>query len=204
MKKWLFNPFVYIAGARALVVGCIVMLLTAVIGFYSHTHFDGVIDLHFGKVSPLSYHLLEQLIDWACIVIVFFIAGKIFSRSSIRFVDVAGTLAFARWVLVFPTLIGFAINAPATLPHDTNEILKLVTPAMICYGLVSLVFIIWMIALMYNAFTISCNLKGGKATGVFIAALLAAEILSKIAIHFLYHDIPGIYEKNIIGAHLAN
>ena len=47
---------------------------------------------------------------------------------------------------------------------------------------VILVALIWMIYLMYRAFSVSCNLKGGKAVVLFIAALIAAEVISKIAV----------------------
>jgi hypothetical protein len=39
-----------------------------------------------------------------------------------------------------------------------------------------------MVALMYKAFSVSCNVKGGKAIGTFIGGLLLAEIISKICI----------------------
>jgi hypothetical protein len=48
-----------------------------------------------------------------------------------------------------------------------------------------LLFVVWMVALMYHSFTVSCNLKGGKATLAFIAALLLAEALSKAVLLFV-------------------
>ena len=41
---------------------------------------------------------------------------------------------------------------------------------------------IWMCVLMYQSFSICCNVRGKKAISTFIAALLLAEVLSKIAI----------------------
>src|SRR4051812_45608613 len=107
MKKWLFNPFVYIAGAKSLLIGWVIMLATAVIGYYSKTHFDGVVDLHTGYATPLYAYFFEQIIDWGCFALVFYIAGAIFSSSSIRFIDVAGTAALARWPVIFSAIIGF-------------------------------------------------------------------------------------------------
>ena len=186
MKKWLFNPFVYIAGTRALVIGLSAMLVTAVIAFYSHTHFDGAIDMHFGHNSAISKFFLEALIDWGCIVVTFYIAGLIASGSSIRFIDVAGTTALARWVLVFPALIGFGIHAPAATPKTIDEIMSAITPSFIALSLFSLVFIIWMVALMYNAFSVSCNLKGSKSALSFIIGIAVAEVVSKLIFHFIF------------------
>ena len=186
MKKWLFNPFIYIAGTRALLIGVSAMLVTAIIAFYTHAHFDGVLDLHFGHISSMSTVFLEALIDWGCMVLVFYIAGLIASGSSIRFIDIAGTMALARWVMVFPAIIGFGIHVPATTPKTIDEIMSSITPSFIVLSLFGLLFIIWMVALMYNAFSVSCNLKGSKAALSFIAGVIVAEIISKVIFHFIF------------------
>jgi hypothetical protein len=49
-------------------------------------------------------------------------------------------------------------------------------------GIVTIVMMVWMIALMYRAFTVSCNLHGAKAAIPFVLAILVGETLSKIAI----------------------
>jgi len=182
MKKWLFNPFIYIAGTKALVIGWAVMLATAVIGYFSKTHFDSVIDAHTGHSSPMWFYLEDALVDWSLPVAIFYIAGRIFSKSSIRFIDVAGTFALARWVMIFVAIVGFGVYMPEpNKPWTVEELIKhSMTGSVIVSGLISLAFVIWMIALMYNAFTTSCNLKGSKAVWIFIVGLLLAEILSKI------------------------
>jgi hypothetical protein len=180
MKKWLFNPFVYVAGTRALLIGIAVMAVTAVIGVHSNAHFDGVIDMHAGRITP------AQLIDWGLVVVLFYAAGLLFSRSSIRFIDVAGTMALARWPMIFCALLSFGIP-PLGQVHTLDEVLKAITPTAIAIGLLGLVFTIWMIALMYNAFKVSCNMKGGEAIGTFIVALLIAEVLSHVMLHQLYN-----------------
>jgi len=46
--------------------------------------------------------------------------------------------------------------------------------------LAGILMIIWMVALMYRAYAVSCNVSGGKAAGVFITALILGEVVSKI------------------------
>lgn len=188
MKKWLLNPFVYVAGTRALVLGVVGMTLTAVIGYFSHAHFDGAIDMHVGKISPLPVYFIEQLINWATLSLLFFVAGKFFSRSSIRFVDVSGTMALARWPSIFVALLAFGIHIPekSTSPE---QILASINIGTIVFVLATLVFLIWMIALLYNAFSVSCNLKGGRATGIFIGTLIVAEILSLFIHSFVFNHL---------------
>jgi hypothetical protein len=189
MKKWLFSPFTYIAGAKALFTGWAIMLVTALICSYSHTHFDGVIDAHTGRITPVFLYFTEPLIDWACLVLILYIACLVFSRSATRFIDVAGTIALARWPLLFYSFVGFGLNPPPGINEhaDANTMLQGITGPFIFFSIIGMVFIIWMIALLYNAFSVSGNIKGGKATAVFIAGLIIAEVLSKIIFHQLYH-----------------
>lgn len=184
MKKWLFNPFTYIAGTKALIMGIAGMLVTAIVGYYSKTHFDGAIDIHAAAVrAPLSCHLIEQAIDWGLLVVVFYLSGLFLSRSSVRFIDVAGTTAMARVPLLLAAIAGFGVHAPAST--NLQDILNSITPMMIVFGIISIALAIWMIALLYNAYTISTNVKGSKAVVSFIAGLLIAEI----ATHLLLHSI---------------
>ncbi len=188
MKKWLFNPFIYIAGTKALIIGWAAMLGAAVIGYYSKTHFDGVLDAHSGHAAPMWFYFEDALVDWSLLVVIFYTAGSIFSRSSIRFIDVAGTFALARWVMIFVAIAGFGVYMPGpNQPVSMEEMMKRVMtgPVIVC-GLLSLALVVWMVALMYNAFTTSCNLKGGKAVWSFIIGLIIAEVLSKLILHTIY------------------
>jgi len=55
----------------------------------------------------------------------------------------------------------------------------------IIFLLICIPFMIWMVALMYNAYTVSCHLKGNKAVVSFIGALVVAEIVSRVLTIFL-------------------
>lgn len=183
MKKWLFNPFIYIAGAKALLIGLAAMIATGIVGYLSHTHFDGAIDMHVSHPAPITIFFAELFTDWLCISLFFFGTGMVLARSSPRVIDVAGTAALARWPALLSAIIGFGINLPHT--ENIQEIRAAITPSVLVFSMLSLVPMIWMIALLYNAFCVSCGLKGGKAIGGFIAALALAEIASKLIIHQL-------------------
>lgn len=184
MKKWLFNPFTYIAGAQALAIGWGIMIVTSIICFFSKTHFDGVLDLHYSaNRAPYWMHLAEPLIDWVILTITIYGAGLAFSKSSIRIIDVAGTISLARWPMLFAALIGFFIHVPAKM-QTLQDIQNVFTASMIFFSILELVFNVWMVALFYNAFSVSCNLKGSKSAWIFVAAILLSEIFSK-TIYFL-------------------
>ena len=185
MKTRLFNPFKYIAGTKALLLGVGAMLITAVLCLLQKAHLDGVIDLHTGRETPSYFYFIEPVIDWVCLVLPLYIFGRVFSVSSIRVIDVAGTSALARYPMFFVVLLNFL------MPKETGDPTKFIAtiesnPAMLAQllivGLCILPFIVWTVALMYNAYSTSVNLKGPKATWSFVASFIIAEILSKVII----------------------
>lgn len=192
LKTILINPFEIIAGTKALLIGLGLILLTGVLGYFSNICFDGIIDMHFAdnKLTFL-YHLTEGIINWVLASIILFLAGAIFSKTRYRLIDIFGTIALSRWPL---SLLSF-FSLFVAHQKVNNYILWKVTGKepevfvaigeLIAFGfLVFLIILvlIWMIKLMYNAYSISFNLKGQKAIFSFIVALFIAEIVSKFLI----------------------
>lgn len=199
MKKnlatWLFRPFEYVSELKALAIGIIAIVVSAVLNFLSGTHFDGVLDVHFGNTDGYSkLFMLEGLVNWVSFALLLFVSGKIFSSSSIRFIDVFGTISMARWPLFIVSLLALVI------PHESvdqfimakalnmNASVTVQTYEIVLFVILSLVMIlvtVWIIILMYRAYSVSCNLKGAKGVWTFIVALLLAEVISKYAIYLL-------------------
>lgn len=190
----LFNPFVYIAGGQALGLGVGAILLAGLVGSLSNTHFDGVLDTHGGFHVPLGIFLAEGLADWLCLALVLLIFGKIISKTAFRTIDVFGTQALARW----PTLLTSVVSLPPAVARFGRELVRqLTTPGVTpqinpldasvfaIAVILMLLTLAWMVTLMYRAYSVSCNVRGGKAIGTFIVGLLLAEILSKFAIYAL-------------------
>ena len=96
----------------------------------------------------------------------------------------------ARWPYVFISLIVL----PKAFQRFGNELLEQIrqgrnlefntADALVFFAVIvaMIPFVCWTVALMYKSFSVSCNVKGGKAIGTFIAGLLAAEVLSKICV----------------------
>ncbi len=173
LKERLLYPFRFIAGAQALGLGLAVMAITAVVAYFSHTHFDGVIDTHYGASAPFYVYAAEALADWVVLTLVLYAAGRILSSSAIRLIDVAGTIALSRAPLLIAALGGW-LSVP---PVITDKLDFSLTPGMIGQIVLSLACTIWLVALYYQAYTISCNIKGSKGTISFIVGLLVAEVL---------------------------
>ncbi len=191
LGTFLFNPFAYVAGSKALVWGLVLIFLAGLVGSWSGTHFDGVIDAHPGTRTPLWFFLSEGFVDWLSLAVVLVFAGKLVSKTSFRVVDVMGTEALARWPSIIGSLAfltpGFHRISQALIHHLSTSTTKPQLGAadaaiLLGVGIAAVLATCWMVYLMYKAFSVSCNVRGGKAVDIFIAALIVAEIVYQIGI----------------------
>lgn len=189
LRMWLFNPFHYIAGGQALAAGLAIILLAGINGGVSHLHFYGVFDAYIGASVPSEFYVAEGLIDWFTLSLALWVAGLLVSRSRIRAIDIFGTQALAR----IPTLV--IVNV-ILFPGFGRQMARLgagdrsvVVTDMSVFALVALIvclMLIWMVLLMYRAFTVSSNARGVKAVVGFFIGAVVAEVASKLLIAGLF------------------
>lgn len=181
MKKILFNPFQFIAGTKALIIGVIVIILTAICNYFVNKPFTFLINWSMIRT------IIESLAGWFLFSTLLYILGRIFSKSRIRFIDVLGTQALARIPFIFTALISLipmfnkfiayllwtAVKIGKEVEVATHEIvLSLFLYAMLFFAM------IWGLILMFNAFKVSTNLKGEKGVWLFVIALVFSLITS--------------------------
>ena len=184
--KVLINPFERIAGWQALALGVVVMALTVVIGQMNHVALIGSLYVCAGVTDSLSAVFFMQAVDFFVLFLMMWLAGLCFSKSKIRAIDVAGTMSVARAPLLLLTICCFL----PVVPGNPVEMLRL-----LLFGILCLPFLIWVIVLMYNAFTVSCHLKGTRAAVSFTGALIVSHTLS-MAIFFLSGGYPTLSSDN--------
>jgi tRNA A-37 threonylcarbamoyl transferase component Bud32 len=194
----LFNPFVRVSGFRALGIGLAGILATGFVGSFSHTHFDGVLDMHPGIPAPLGLFLSEGFVDWLCLFAVLLIFGRLAAKMPFRAFDLFAAQALARW----PNVIVSSIFLPPAIVRVSNiliqgmrgpgvegvDLSRLNTSDAIIYfaGVaVSVPLFIWILWLMYKSYSVSCKLPTGRAIGTFIPAVILSEILSKMVLSLL-------------------
>ncbi len=158
------------------------------LGSFSNSHFDGVLDFHSGREAPMWFFLVLGLVDVACIGVPLYIVGAVMSRSKVRPQDVLGTQALARWPTVFPSLVALLPGLhrqTARLGVGDMTVVPIDIAAFALAMIVMLVATVWMVALMYRGFAVSCNVRGPKAWTAFVVVFIAAEVASKIVVLFL-------------------
>ena len=100
-------------------------------------------------------------------------------------IDVAGTMALSCAPLLLIALFGFL----PFFPKDTADFFRL-----FIFGLMCLPPMIWTVALMYRAYSVSCNMKGTRGVLSFTGALIAAEVLSLIIFFLISSFSPLVSE----------
>lgn len=184
LQTWLFNPFHFIAGGKALAIGLGAIVVAALVGSLSNSHFDGVLDFHTGLDAPVWMFVAEGVIDWLSMSILLYLAGLILVGRRVRAIDIFGTQALAR----VPTVATALVALLPGFQRVSSGLLLGIKPSpddLAMFGIVAvigLIMTVWMVALMYRGFAVSCNAKGAKAIVAFIIALLLAEAASKAAI----------------------
>ncbi|WP_462280304.1 hypothetical protein, partial [Salinivirga cyanobacteriivorans] len=175
------------AGGNAFVIGVLVVLTTSLVGLYSQVHFPDVISVKMAPPFPLKYYILQGLMNWVVLSTVFYLLSVIFSKSRVRFIDVLGTQALARFPYLLAALTGFSDAMNRFGDYILYQVMDKGEPVVlgsetILTAIMLIVFIIlmtiWLVVLMYNAFSVSANLKGPKSIFIFIGGLITAILIS--------------------------
>ncbi len=181
----LANPFRYIAGGRALVMG-----LAFIFAESWWLHATGLCQnsyLHFAPATlPLWRTILRQLAFWLVPALLLYGCGRALSPSRIRLVDVLGTTALAQGpilLLIAPlalTTLRQRLDSltGALLAGDTLPSAGALLPLLL-FALYSLAALALFYVRNYQAYSVSCNLRGRRAVGSYIAVVLLVTLLSQ-------------------------
>jgi len=196
VARWLFNPFVRIAGEQALAIGLIVIVASGLVAAAAGVHFDGLLDFHPGYRVSFWVPTVEGLLNWSVITVLLVGVSFLVAPWTVRLVDIAGTQALAR----FPLLLAALACIPEPV-REANEALvtaaiegRMVTPsaASLVAGQFAVACWIWMVWLMWKAFSVSCNQRGGRAVAIFVAAVIAGEVATKFLLGRLLGGLAAV------------
>ncbi|KIA87532.1 hypothetical protein [Flavobacterium sp. AED] len=189
MKTLLFNPFEKYSERILIIVGLAFTVIGGYLGFVFNARFDGVIDLHFVEKVSLYQPILEIGINILCTTVLLFIVGKIINPKT-RIIDIFLTSMIARIPYYIVTFFN-ANNKAYTISqgilnlvksNKTNPLSSTDIFYLLLMSFAIIASLIWFIALLFNGFKTAVNAKETKHILLFIAAIVAAEIISKIVI----------------------
>ena len=183
VARWLYNPFVRIGGEQALAIGLGVIVLSGLVAAAGGVRFDGLLDVHPGYTVSFWVPVVEGLVNWSVISALLVLVSLLVAPRTVRFVDIAGTQALAR----FPLLLAAAACVPGPVRDGNAELVAATaegrmpapTAASLVAGLLVSACAIWMVWLMWKAFAVACNQRGARAVAIFVAAVVAGELATK-------------------------
>lgn len=196
MKTLLIKPFDKYQERHLIIVGSIATIIGVGITFLLGGRFDGALDFHLGSNVTVQQAISDTAINIFCLVMLLYIAAK-YLNTKTRLVDIISTVIIARIPLYFIALfsIGGKVQAASSdllqgltsenIQNFQDTIPKESLVVIMLFALVTLIFVIWSIALMYNGYKTASNAKGKKAIVLFIVALLGAELISKLFISYI-------------------
>lgn len=178
MIKKCINPFRYLPLRQALCWGIVAMILTTVFMWQYGLRATSLTQIDFGG-STLLNATLRQIAIWLMFSIVLYIGGVLFSKSKVRFGDVAAFNLFAR----IPFDISLLIFAIPSIRHimgyatdgNLNAMMEH-TGILLIVGVISSLFSIWYFYWTYKAFAEATNVKNGKGVALFFICYLITYV----------------------------
>ena len=181
----LFNPFRYIAGTKALVLGIIFIISSALMLYSDNMIQDSYVHIGLADVT-LWQVLLVQFMWWIIPAVLLYTGGLLLTKSHIRIIDVLGTTAFSQLLLI-------PMIAPLLLPIVKDGSMRVVDNllqgvaastgdllAVMLNGIWSTLLLVLFYIWNYNAFSTSCNVKGSKAIIFYIAVQVVITIVGSL------------------------
>ncbi len=181
----IFNPFIYVAGGKALAIGVTAIVASSLMLYSGGMIQDSFIHFGFAKVSLLQT-LAVQALYWLMPAVALYLCGLMMTKSKIRMIDILGTTAFAQIILLLmiaPMLLPVVQNATVELLSSLQsgntaqpDGMIILVASSFWSTLCLILYYIW----NYNAFSVSCNVKGAKAITMFVLVQLVVTLVSNL------------------------
>lgn len=193
MKTWiyfLFNPVRTIAGGRALGWGLLGIAVATGLSIGASVHFHGI--LHYGPASNNAWwcFVVEHLIVFLVPMLLLYLAGKLLSRSRIRFIDVVGTTAFSQLPFIGVALCFFPSSVQRMMALSPQELLAESNHALLMeanlWTFPTLIFIALMLIWLGRVASIACNLHGWRLFVSYVVALIGGDVICRYLINLMY------------------
>ena len=193
--KWVYNPFEFVAGWKALGIGIVILCIATIIGYFGSMVFYGG-QAKVVSVITWSKAFSLQFLGLAVTVIVMYLVALIFAKH-VRFQDILGTVTLSKYPLLLMALLNLPIGKKMAEfgekmeGMNVSELMNMkfsftdLVPLFI-FSFFAIILLVWLITLLFNAFRVSTNFKGIKCAVLFISIILVSEIITSVLVYVLY------------------
>ncbi len=183
----ILNPFRYLPLRQAICWGIAALILTAIYCWQVGLRVTSLTQINYAGGS-LASATLQQIVAWLLFAVVLYGAGVLFSRSKVRFWDVAAFNLFARIPFDLSLLIFTIPKVRSVMGLLTDgsiatamEYMNLLTAV----GLIASILSVWYFYWSYKAFAEATNLKNGRGVAIFIVCYMLTYILSAVVMRYV-------------------
>jgi hypothetical protein len=189
----IWNPFDRYAGQPALVIGIFFVLIGSVASIVGDARYPGLISMQFVESVHWMDGFLDQIVSLSIALVVFTLAAIAAGARKFRIIDILGTFMMAKAPLLILPFVNFngwmyAKSVELTEVALEGEELPNVgdTIVLMLVSIILIFFLIWTIALLFNAYRVSTNLKGLPSFISYVLAMVVTLILSYLIIPSTY------------------
>ncbi|MEY4546080.1 MAG: hypothetical protein RL685_2275 [Pseudomonadota bacterium] len=167
---WLFSPF-ELASPRLVWAAALLACAGSLALRPLQVHFDGAIDLHlFESAASWRVALLQQAVAWPLTALVFWLLALV-SRQRAQLLELLGFVGAARIPYLLAALLAGVTRSSAQLEKGAAALILLAA---------ALPLMVWGCVLLYHALRTATGSSGRKLGLTFFAALVLAEVASKL------------------------
>lgn len=185
----LWNPFPRYTQNKTLVLGMLVLIIGSVSAMVGNVRYPGVFTWQYVDTVGWMAAFFDQLICLA-VTFVVFVAAALFSGSErIRYWKLVGSIMMARAPIVILPFLNFngwlleASEQMVDLNIEGNDLPEFIASILlVLVSIVLIVFMVWTLSLLFNAYRSSARLTGVGSLISFILAMIISLIISGILI----------------------
>lgn len=188
MNRLIYNPFEKFNEKQLLTFGSIALLVGSALAISFAARFDGIIDMHLSDTVTWWQPLADNLINTLVLSLLLFATGKNTNKRT-RFIDVLNATLVARslfYLLPLTNIGGYLSRATDSIINAGADITKIDPMALgllSVLGILSIVLLVWAMALLYHGYRVAANVKTTPQVLAFVAAVIVAEVISKLLIY---------------------
>jgi len=195
MKTLLFNPYKKFSAKNLLVAGIIITLAGSLMGYCFNVRYDGMLDMHGPSRVTVSIQqsFIDNIANMISIFAMLFISAIIVNKQTLHIYILLASIIY-RVPLYFLSFFNYKnkivilgeeieSNMLATMAgKQPNSIATSDSVIFYSFAILSILLIIWSIALLYNGYHKATASKGALKIILFIVSIIAAEIISKMIV----------------------
>lgn len=149
-----------------------------------NVRFDGALDVHLASHSvSLRQAVLDQVFDWPLTTFVLWIVAVVVARQG-RLIDFLGMVGAARVPLALLGVLTAAMRP--YIPTRFAGIESISIAPLLALAVLAVPLVVWNIMLLYTGYRTASGLRGAKCLASFCAALIFAEVASKLALYWIH------------------